>query len=171
MRIFAWPQVQIDGKLGSSCKQWEVVKTDMSNHIEAYWLSHRGHYQYLYSMLQYDFWLVRIGVITGDCLSLHESSSLSQVAKFRRGVEKLESRQAHNLKVARSNRAPATKFSMHPSSSGQGSRPFTAVTPVRIRLGVPRSMSLWCNWQHNGLQNRCSEFEAQGRRQVSWGIV
>ena len=36
MRIFALPQVQIDGKLGSSCKQWEVVKIDMSDHIEVH---------------------------------------------------------------------------------------------------------------------------------------
>jgi hypothetical protein len=36
MRIFALPQVQIDGKLGSSREQWEIVKIDMSNHIEVH---------------------------------------------------------------------------------------------------------------------------------------
>ena len=37
MRIFALPQVQIDGKLGSSCKQWEIVKIDMRDHIEVHY--------------------------------------------------------------------------------------------------------------------------------------
>jgi hypothetical protein len=35
MRIFALPQVRIDGKLGSSCKQWEAL-ADMSDHIEVH---------------------------------------------------------------------------------------------------------------------------------------
>ena len=36
MRIFALPQVRIDGKLGSSCKQWEAL-ADMSDHIEVHY--------------------------------------------------------------------------------------------------------------------------------------
>jgi len=38
MRIFALPHVRIDGKLGSSCKQWEIVEIDMSDHIEVHLL-------------------------------------------------------------------------------------------------------------------------------------